>query len=230
MGAITQANIKFYNCSNTTAGSTYGGAINLSSQIVVDVALTGTATFSGSSATVTGSGTSFTSALAVGDYIYNYADANTYAQRVIAITNDTSLTLAANYGGTAGSGQTAHRIPKNAFFGDVPDSERQSGGTDNFKFFVYNGNADAVPLKACVPVNYSSPNEAVALAIGTSGGTLSSEGSGLTYVAPTTLSAGNAPVLGMIASGASVAIWLQRIVTPGPNGYIDSFVLQFGMY
>lgn len=64
--------------------------------------LTGTLTFTNGSATVTGSGTAFSTELEVGDYIILDAD-ETWAE-VLSIESDTSLTLTAVYAGTGGSG------------------------------------------------------------------------------------------------------------------------------
>lgn len=69
-----------------------------------EVAITGTSmTFTAASTAVTGVGTSFTTELAVGDYIYldgEYAD----GVRIASITSDTALVLTSAYGGTGGTG------------------------------------------------------------------------------------------------------------------------------
>lgn len=64
--------------------------------------LTGTLTFTNASATVTGSGTSFTTELAVGDKII--LDADEIWSEVLSIASDTSLTLSAVYAGAGDSG------------------------------------------------------------------------------------------------------------------------------
>ena len=71
------------------------------------VALTGTATFAASTA-VTGVGTKFTTELAVGEKIYNAADAESAGVAIASIESDTALTLGSSYGGTPGSGVTAN--------------------------------------------------------------------------------------------------------------------------
>ena len=71
------------------------------------IALTGTATFAASTA-VTGSGTKFTTELAVGEKIYNAADAESAGVAIASIESDTALTLASSYGGTVGAGVTAN--------------------------------------------------------------------------------------------------------------------------
>jgi len=65
-------------------------------------ALTGTVTMTNGSTAVTGSGTAFTTELAVGDYLYLNAQ-QTQLGKVASITNNTALVLTANYGGTTGS-------------------------------------------------------------------------------------------------------------------------------
>ena len=68
-------------------------------------ALTGSATFTSGSASVSGSGTQFQSELAVGDYIQLDADADAY--KVSAIASDTALTLEENYDSTGGAGASS---------------------------------------------------------------------------------------------------------------------------
>jgi hypothetical protein len=65
--------------------------------------LTGTLTFTSGSATVTGSGTAFTTEIKVGDYIKKTADADTLYARVESVDSATSLTLETTYGGTTSS-------------------------------------------------------------------------------------------------------------------------------
>tara|TARA_Y100001973_G_C5170830_1_gene318961 strand:- start:82 stop:1311 length:1230 start_codon:yes stop_codon:yes gene_type:complete len=99
--------------------------------------LTGTVTTSGSDATVTGSGTAFTTEVEVGDIFL--ASTDTDANRILSIASDTSLELTANYNGDdPGSGKTAYirQTPRylsptesNAIFG-VSVSE-VTGGQDN---------------------------------------------------------------------------------------------------
>ena len=64
------------------------------------VALAGTVTFTNGSITVTGTGTAFTTALIVGDWIKKTADAETLYAQVAAINSDTQLTLTNGYTGT----------------------------------------------------------------------------------------------------------------------------------
>lgn len=64
--------------------------------------ITGTPTFTNGNPTVTGSGTLFTTELAVGDYIQ--LDADGVSVKVDSITNNTSLELVENYMGTGGTG------------------------------------------------------------------------------------------------------------------------------
>jgi hypothetical protein len=69
-------------------------------------ALAVTLTFTNGSATVTGSGTAFTTELRLGDWIRLSTDVDTTSgwRRVSAIASDTSLTLSAVYAATGGSG------------------------------------------------------------------------------------------------------------------------------
>jgi hypothetical protein len=64
----------------------------------------GTMTFTNGSTAVTGVGTTFSTAIEVGDYVRRSADTNTAWALVEAVNSDTSLTLAANYTGTSGTG------------------------------------------------------------------------------------------------------------------------------
>ncbi len=71
------------------------------------VALTGTVTFAATTAIV-GSGTLFTTELAVGEKIYNVTDdLETAAKAIASIEDDTHLTLSVAYGGTVGAAKTA---------------------------------------------------------------------------------------------------------------------------
>ena len=70
----------------------------------INVALTGTVAVTTGSATVTGTGTLFTTELRVGETIRIVAE----VFRVSAIASNTSLTLSSNYLGTTASGLTAH--------------------------------------------------------------------------------------------------------------------------
>ena len=65
-------------------------------------ALTGTLTFTNGSTAVTGSGTAFTTELAVGEYIQ--LDADKTVGKIATITDDTNIVLDSNYVGTGGSG------------------------------------------------------------------------------------------------------------------------------
>jgi hypothetical protein len=81
--------------------------------------LTGTVTVAGNSATVTGSGTSFTDEIDVGDLLMVTTD--TTANRVKSITSDTVLTLTANYAGAdAGASKAVHKreTPRNLSISD----------------------------------------------------------------------------------------------------------------
>lgn len=72
-------------------------------------ALTGTVAVTNGSATVTGTGTAFTTELAVNDFIF-LPGGDGLMYRVSAIANNTSLTLASNYGGATDSGLAANKV------------------------------------------------------------------------------------------------------------------------
>jgi hypothetical protein len=65
-------------------------------------ALTGTVTFTNGSLAVTGSGTSFTTQIVVGQYIKKTADSETDYVQVSSIQSNTALTLVSTYPGTTG--------------------------------------------------------------------------------------------------------------------------------
>jgi hypothetical protein len=65
--------------------------------------LTGTLTFTNNSTNVTGSGTIFTTEVAIGQYLKKSADSETYYARVSEIISDTQLTLSTLYVGTTAS-------------------------------------------------------------------------------------------------------------------------------
>lgn len=69
--------------------------------------LAGTVSVTNGSAAVTGSGTSFTSALSVGQWLIFSGDPTKTPYQVLAISSATALTLAANYAGATASGITA---------------------------------------------------------------------------------------------------------------------------
>lgn len=70
-------------------------------------ALTGTLGFTNGSTAVTGSGTAFTTELAVGDHLVG---PNLQIYTVQTITSNTALVLTANYDGTTQSGVTVNKI------------------------------------------------------------------------------------------------------------------------
>jgi len=71
-------------------------------------ALTGTLTFVNGNTAVTGSGTLFTTELAVGDYIR--LDADDVFYKVASITDDLNLTLETPYANTGGSGSGSKAV------------------------------------------------------------------------------------------------------------------------
>lgn len=71
----------------------------------------GTGTFSSSSTSVTGSGTSFTTQFAVGDFIRRSDGNDSQWTRIALITDDTHLSLEENYRGTSGSATVRRATP-----------------------------------------------------------------------------------------------------------------------
>ena len=86
----------------TCSGSTVTGASGQSAIDLSGNSLTGTVQVTNGSATVTGTGTSFTTQLAVGSNVY----INSVLYKVSVIGSATSLTLSTTYAGTTASGLT----------------------------------------------------------------------------------------------------------------------------
>lgn len=76
--------------------------------------MTGTVAATNGSAAVVGTGTSFTTALAVGQQVQFAGDTTGRVYTVSTIADDTHLTLAANYAGSTTSGGGARSAPINA--------------------------------------------------------------------------------------------------------------------
>lgn len=116
IGSLTCSNNTIYDCKSlvrrsgnsfgTMAYSTFNGNTFRFEGATLTSTLTGTLTFTNGSATVTGSGTAFTTELRLGDWIRLSTDVDTTSgwRRVSAIASDTSLTLSAVYAATGGSG------------------------------------------------------------------------------------------------------------------------------
>ncbi len=93
--------------SSITLATSYAGSSATTSARLQTV-LAGTVTVTTGSATVTGSGTSFTTALSVGQWLVFSADPTSTPYQIQSISSATSLTLATTAGAAAnGSGQTA---------------------------------------------------------------------------------------------------------------------------
>lgn len=91
------------------------------------VSLSGTVAVTQLSATVTGTGTAFTTELAVGDYIrMPGGDGRLY--RILSIASATSLTLAIGYQGTSASGLSAQRA--NVALTDLTGANKTRKGMD----------------------------------------------------------------------------------------------------
>ena len=90
--------------SEKLSGFSESGSINTADyNLAVSSSLTGTLTATNGSATVTGSGTTFTTQLAFGDFI----TLSGVQYKVQTITSNTSLTLSTNYAGTTSSSLTS---------------------------------------------------------------------------------------------------------------------------
>lgn len=91
-----------------TLGSSYGGTTPATPSTARAITiLAGTVAVNNASATVTGTGTSFTTALTVGQWLIFSNDATNTPYQVLSIAGNTSLTLASNYGGSTASGLQA---------------------------------------------------------------------------------------------------------------------------
>jgi len=136
IGSLTCSNNTIYDCKSLIrrSGNTYGtfsySTINGNTfrfeGSTLTSTLTGTITFTNASATVTGSGSAFTTELRIGDWVRLSTDADTTAgwRRVSAIASDTSLTISAVYGATGGAGtgyatRDVIYIPNNNTVGNV---------------------------------------------------------------------------------------------------------------
>lgn len=99
--------------SEKTTGFAESGSINTSDyNIPVTITLTGTLTATNNSTTVTGSGTSFTTQIAFGDYL----SLNGLLYKVQSITNNTTLVLSSAYTGTTSSGLSSVSSTRPAAF------------------------------------------------------------------------------------------------------------------
>lgn len=126
------------------------GTINWTNRLTWIENRTGTATFTNLSTAVTGTGTLFSTELAVGDSIMLQTSPGTLRGRVASITNDTNLTLSANATATISGGYGRTRIP-NAI-GDV----------------VTIGNSNIADVLTTVSYNMASPTLINTLNINTS--------------------------------------------------------------
>lgn len=101
------------------------------------VSISGTVTFTNGSVDVTGSGTSFSSDLAVGDWIYAEIDGYFYREKIESITNDSALKLSNPYRGTTSSGQTLIRIQTIKTNGVTVDFPSYGSSLTGDKFIVF---------------------------------------------------------------------------------------------
>ncbi len=92
-----------------TLGSSYGGSTATTKAKRV-VQLAGTVGATNASTAVTGSGTGFTTALVVGDWLIFSNDTTRTPYQVASITSDTALVLTSNYAGATATGLTAQMM------------------------------------------------------------------------------------------------------------------------
>ncbi len=123
---------------------------------------------------------------------------------------------------SAGGTITATPIPNNqpsGLFPQVPRVALEEGRVDYRKVFFKNENAESLALNnAGVFVLFQpTAGEVVGIALGTPTDT---EGSALTYVAPSTKEA--ALMLGDMSAGQAQAIWIRRQVNVGQNVFETS--------
>jgi len=127
---------------------------------------------------------------------------------------------------------TANEIASGAdqnIFDDVSDAQRVAGSTEYRKIYVRNENDDTwLQVVAWIAQFTPAENDEIAIALGTNSGTVSSEGSGATYVSPDAKDHADALNIGDLAKNAYQAIWIRRKVTAGGDGYSNnSFTLAF---
>ena len=114
--AAVAPRVRAYHASNTSVANNTWTPLDLDSEsydndgqhFTSSANLTGTVSKTASSATLTGSGTAFTTELSVGQVI-SVPGGATEKRVVTAIASNTSLTVSANFANTA-SGQTAARV------------------------------------------------------------------------------------------------------------------------
>lgn len=90
-----------------TLSAAYGGSTVSGTTARLYTVLAGTVGATNGSAAVTGSGTSFTTALSVGQWLIFSNDPTNTPYQILSITSSTALTLATNYAGTTATGLTA---------------------------------------------------------------------------------------------------------------------------
>lgn len=89
-----------------TLTANYGGTTATATSARIQTILAGTLSVTNGSAAVVGTTTTFTTALTVGQWLIISNDATKTPYQVLSITDDTHLTLAANYGGATAAGLT----------------------------------------------------------------------------------------------------------------------------
>lgn len=107
-------------------------------------ALTGTHTFTNADATVTGSGSAYTTELAVGDIIIS---AGGVKGRVLSIASNTSLELTANFSATTESGVAATRTrPPHNFDSAFPHIDNNILGVDTTELTAGSDNVVSIAI------------------------------------------------------------------------------------
>lgn len=95
-------------------------------------------------------------------------------------------TEGATHGGDIDTGNEITSGADQNIFDDVTNDERVAGDTEYRKIFIRNENADTWnAVKLWIESNTPATNDTVSIALGTNAGTQTSEGTGLTYVTPT---------------------------------------------
>lgn len=108
-------------------------------------------------------------------------------------------------------------------FDNVTNTERINGDVSYRKVFVRNENTSILPaVIGWLSANSPASNVAYAIALGTNGGTVTSEATSLTYYNPPTKDHVDALAIGDLAVDGYQAIWIRQTVTAAGNGYVDN--------
>ena len=122
-------------------------------------ALAGTVSVIHGSDTVTGTGTSFTTSLVVGQQVVFASDTTQTPYQISSIASDTTLTLAASYSGATAASTTASALVANPSITDPPANIDPQLSTVQFSFKAGCPTvADCLPCNCCPPDTTPEPD------------------------------------------------------------------------